>query len=124
MAHAHPFDGLAATPSDPRLTADRLAVLAPFAAFNERAHGSYHINSVAVAPECRGSGIGNRLMALATSAALQRGFTELSLNVFEQNSRAVALYRRLGFQVAGRSPVVPHPLLHFAGDLLLMTRRL
>jgi GNAT superfamily N-acetyltransferase len=95
MVHAYPIDDLAHAPSDPRLT-----------------------------PECRGSGIGNRLMALSTSEAQQRGFTEVSLMVFEQNSRAVALYRRLGFEVAGRSPVVPHPLLHHTGDLLLMMRRL
>lgn len=120
----HPFDGLAATPSDPRLTADRLAVLAPFAALSEQARGSYHINAVAVTPECRGSGIGNRLMAVAMAEAQQRGFTDLSLNVSEQNSRAAALYWRLGFQVAGRSPAVPHPLLHYTGDLLLMIRRL
>jgi ribosomal protein S18 acetylase RimI-like enzyme len=124
MAHAHPIDGLAAAPSDPRLTPDRLAVVAPFAALSDQARGSYHINAVAVAPECRGGGIGNRLMALATSEAERRGFTELSLIVFEQNSRAAALYQRLGFQVAGRSPAVPHPLLHHTGDLLLMMRRL
>ena len=124
MLHAHPIDGLADAPSDPRLTADRLAVVAPFAALDEQARGSYHINAVAVSPECRGGGIGNRLMALATSEAQRQGFAELSLIVFEQNSRAVALYRRLGFEIAGRSPVVPHPLVHHTGDLLLMMRRL
>ena len=124
MVHAHPMDGLSDAPSDPRLTADRRTVLAPFVALGKAARGSYHINAVAVALEYRGSGIGNRLMALATSEAQRLGFADVSLLVFEQNSRAVALYRRLGFEIAGRSPVVPHPLVHHTGDLLLMMRRL
>ncbi len=124
MLHAHPLDAQADAPPDPRLTADRLGVLAPFLALDEQARGSYHINAVAVAPECRGGGLGHRLMALATSEAQRWGFTEVSLIVFEQNSRAVALYRRLGFEITGRSPAVPHPLVHHTGDLLLMIRRL
>jgi len=124
MVHAYPIDSLADAPSDPRLTADRLAVLAPLGALVEQASGSYYINAVAVSPECRGSGIGNQLMALAMSEAQQQGFAEVSLLVFEQNSRAAALYRRLGFEIAARSPVVPHPLIHHTGDLLLMMRRL
>ena len=48
MVHAFPIDGLAEAPSDPRLTADRLAVLAPIAELDERARGSYYINVVAV----------------------------------------------------------------------------
>jgi len=124
MAHAYPIDGLADAPSDPRLTADRLAIFAPAAPLYAQARGSYYINSVAVYPEYRGSGIGNHLMALATSDARQQGFAEPSLISFEQNIRAVALYRRLGFEIAARSPVVAHPLIHHSGDLLLMTRRL
>jgi ribosomal protein S18 acetylase RimI-like enzyme len=44
--------------------------------------------------------------------------------VFEQNSGAVSLYRRLGFEIVARSPVVPHPLVRRTGDMLLMTRQL
>jgi ribosomal protein S18 acetylase RimI-like enzyme len=124
MVHAYPIDRLADAPSDPRLTADRLAVLAPFGALVEQAHGSYYINAVAVSPECRGSGIGNQLMALALSEARRQDLAEVSLLVFEQNSRAAALYRRLEFDVAARRPIIPHPLLHHTGDLLLMMRRL
>jgi ribosomal protein S18 acetylase RimI-like enzyme len=124
MVHAFPIDGLAGAPSDPRLTADRLAVLAPIAMLDEQARGSYYINVVAVYPDCRGGGIGNRLLERAMSDARQQGFAEASLVVFEQNSRAVALYGRLGFKIAARSPVVPHPLVHRTGDMLLMIRRL
>jgi GNAT superfamily N-acetyltransferase len=73
MVHAYSIDSLADAPSDPRLTADRLAVLAPTVALTEQARGSYYINAVAVSPECRGGGIGNRLMALAMSEAQETG---------------------------------------------------
>lgn len=124
MMHAFPVDDLAAAPSDPRLTPDRLAVLAPVSDLLRRADGTYYISAVAVFPEFRGSGIGQRLMATAGSDAQRLGFAELSLLSFEQNERATALYRRLGFEIAARSPVIPHPLIRHTGDLLLMIRRL
>jgi len=124
MVNAYPIDHLADAPSDPRLTADRLAVFRPFETLREQAAGSYYINLVAVYPEWRGKGIGHRLIGLATSDAQQQGLTELSLIVFEQNSRAVALYRRLGFEISARSQVAPHRLIRRTGDLVLMKRRL
>lgn len=39
---------------------------------------------------------------------------------FEQNEGSVRLYRRPGYRVARRAPVVPHPLIHYTGDALLM----
>jgi ribosomal protein S18 acetylase RimI-like enzyme len=123
MVHAYPIDDLADAPSDPRLTADRVAVLAPFTALLEQAHGSYYINFVAVYPDCRGRGIGNLLLTRAMSDAQQQGFAEVSLIVFEQNSRAVALYLRLGFEIVSRRAVVPHTQVRHSGDLVLMVRR-
>lgn len=119
-----PVDALADAPSDSRLTPDRLAVLAPVSELLHQADGTYYISAVAVYPEFRGGGIGKRLMAATTSDAQQLGFAELSLLSFEQNEGATALYLRLGFEIVARSPVVPHPLIHHTGDLLLMRRRL
>src|SRR6185436_300249 len=42
MVHAYPIDRLADAPTDPRLTADRVAVLAPFSALLERARQLLH----------------------------------------------------------------------------------
>jgi ribosomal protein S18 acetylase RimI-like enzyme len=83
--------------------------------------GSYYINILAVDPDFRSKGIGSRLVDLVRSRAIQEGFSKLSLHSFE-DPRAVALYQRLGFTVAGRSPLVQHELLQFSGDLLLMMR--
>ena len=123
MVHAYPIDAFAAAPSDPRLTADRLAVLAPFSGLIKNAHGSYYINAVAVYPEGRGGGIGRQLLARALSDASRQGFAEVSLIVFAQNVRAASLYRRLDFEIVARQPFRPHPLVRHTGDLLLMARR-
>jgi ribosomal protein S18 acetylase RimI-like enzyme len=124
MINAFPMDDLAHAPSDPHLTPDRLGVLAPVEELMGEANGSYYISAVAVYPQFRGHGIGTTLMAAATADARQSGFTVTSLVSFEQNGRAVALYRQLGFAVTARRPVIPHPLVHHSGDLLLMMRRL
>ncbi|HEX8925317.1 MAG TPA: GNAT family N-acetyltransferase [Terriglobales bacterium] len=57
-----------------------------------------HITQVCLMPEFRSFGIGEHLI-MATARALQsRGARMLSLTVTQENERAVALYRRLGFQ--------------------------
>ena len=63
-----------------------------------------------------------QLLCLDPADAQQQGFAIVSLVAFEQNSRAVALYRRLGFEIISRRPAVPHALVHHSGDLLLMMR--
>jgi ribosomal protein S18 acetylase RimI-like enzyme len=124
MVHAYPIDSLAEAPTDHRVTADRLAVLEPFKALLEEASGGYYINAVAVYPDCRGGGVGNQLLARAMADAKQQGFVETILVAFEQNSRAVALYRRLGFEIVSRRRAVPHALVRHSGDVLLMRRLL
>ena len=45
---------------------------------------------------------------------------ELSLIVFEQNAGAKRLYERHGFREVDRRPAVPHELIYYRGDALLM----
>jgi ribosomal protein S18 acetylase RimI-like enzyme len=59
-------------------------------------------------------------MNIARRQALDHGFHQTSLAAFEQIEGSVRLYRRLGYRVAKRAPVVPHPLIHYTGDALLM----
>jgi ribosomal protein S18 acetylase RimI-like enzyme len=61
-------------------------------------------------------------MALANEQAKEMGFSKLSLVAFEQNTGSVRLYERLGYRVVDSAPVVPHPMIHYSGDALLMTR--
>ena len=47
------------------------------------------------------------------------GLGQVSLLVFEANDGAVRLYRRHGFREVDRRTLVPHPLIHCTGDVLL-----
>jgi ribosomal protein S18 acetylase RimI-like enzyme len=82
--------------------------------------GSFYICGMALFPEYRGQGLGTRMLELARQQADRRGLDELSLIVFEQNVGAKHLYERYGFREMDRRPVVPHELIRYTGDALLM----
>jgi RimJ/RimL family protein N-acetyltransferase len=52
-------------------------------------------------PRMRGRGLGRRLAEAAIRAAFSQGVERIELEVFASNAAAIALYRRLGFQVEG-----------------------
>lgn len=56
-----------------------------------------HITQVCVLPEYRSSGVGEALLAATTKNLRDRHFRSISLTVTEANSRAIALYKRIGF---------------------------
>jgi ribosomal-protein-alanine N-acetyltransferase len=58
--------------------------------------------TLAVAPACRGSGLGRALLEHAVSALREAGAKTLFLEVDEGNEAALALYRKLGAQPVGR----------------------
>lgn len=96
-------------------------VLAPYSRLEE--DNSYYICGVALFEPYRGLGVGTRLMRLAEQKARALDLDKLSLIVFEQNVGAKRLYERLGFIEKAREKVVPHPLIHHAGDAVLMVKR-
>ena len=106
---------------DPDYTEDD-PILRPYSVLEE--DNSYYICGVAVERALRGQGIGKLLMSEAELDARARGFTKLSLVVFERNSVACDLYRRLGYKEVMRQQIVPHPLIHYTGDALLMVKTL
>ncbi|MFP3813573.1 GNAT family N-acetyltransferase, partial [Bacillus sp. SIMBA_005] len=62
---------------------------APSIAIDQEAHqDEYYIDTVCVAPEARGKGIGTLLIQFAIEQTKQRGFTKLSLNVETQKEDA------------------------------------
>jgi ribosomal protein S18 acetylase RimI-like enzyme len=93
-------------------------VLAPY---NLEAPGTWYICAIALFPQFRGQGLGTQFLSIAREQAQVKGFRELSLLCFEQNTGAMRLYERNGFKVSDRAPVVPHELIHYTGDILLMT---
>jgi len=56
---------------------------------------------VALLPEFRRQGIGERLMREALMAARDFGLRRIELTVRESNTGAIALYRKLGFAIEG-----------------------
>ena len=56
---------------------------------------------IGVLPEYRGRRIGEKLMRAALDAARAGGFEKIELHVYGRNTRAAALYRKLGFAHEG-----------------------
>jgi ribosomal protein S18 acetylase RimI-like enzyme len=58
--------------------------------------------SMWVAPERRGSGLADQLVAAVTAWAESEGRSWIRLHVEEYNARALRCYQRLGFEPTGR----------------------
>ncbi len=97
-------------------------VLVPFE--NLREGESYYIDCIAVFEDYRGQGIGSKLMRLAEQQADDKEFGKMSLIVFEDNIKAKRLYERLGYREVSRATTVPHRLIHYTGDAVLMVKHL
>ena len=52
-------------------------------------------------PDYRGRGLGERLIRATLDAARDAGFERVSLSVYGRNTRAAALYRKVGFVMEG-----------------------
>jgi ribosomal protein S18 acetylase RimI-like enzyme len=61
-----------------------------------------HVSVIAVTREAEGHGVGAALMAHAEAWARERGYTRITLSVFESNRRAQRLYERIGYQIEMR----------------------
>lgn len=71
-----------------------LEVLRDF--FDGAEHG--HVSVLAVARDAEGRGVGGALMRAAEDWARERGYGKLTLNVFEGNARARAVYAHLAYR--------------------------
>lgn len=93
---------------------------------NQLGPGDHVANaSFMVAPAAAGRGVGRALAEHVLALARAEGYRAMQFNaVVASNTRAVALWRSLGFEVVGRVPeAFRHPGLGFV-DLLVMHRRL
>ncbi|STO09295.1 MULTISPECIES: ribosomal protein S18-alanine N-acetyltransferase [Exiguobacterium] len=61
-----------------------------------------HITNIAVLPEYRGQGIGNRLLTELVAFARSKSLDALTLEVRVSNIGAQKLYEQFGFECAGR----------------------
>lgn len=65
---------------------------------------TFWIHAVYVHPDARGSGASGKLIAVAVESARDRGARRVALWVNGVNTRAQALYERMGFRQTGRIP--------------------
>jgi L-amino acid N-acyltransferase YncA/predicted enzyme related to lactoylglutathione lyase len=93
---------------------------------NQQGPGRHVANgSVMVDPTHEGRGVGRALGRAALAAAAADGYRAMQFNaVVATNTRAVALWRSLGFAVVGRVPEAFDSPTHGLVDLLVMHRRL
>jgi len=59
----------------------------------------YRIYSLAIAPETRGTGIGEKLLEYAELLARKNNIQKITLEVSEKNVAAINLYKKKGFQI-------------------------
>lgn len=52
-------------------------------------------------PDVRGKGIGKKLITATISDATTKGISRVELDVFSSNTRAIALYEKIGFKREG-----------------------
>ncbi len=75
-----------------------VGVLVGFFGFSTfQARPLLNIHDLAIIPECRGQGIGRQLLAAAEAAAQAQGCCKLTLEVQDDNHRALGLYKTFGF---------------------------
>jgi ribosomal-protein-alanine N-acetyltransferase len=63
-----------------------------------------HVATLAVHPDYRQRGIGQRLLAAALLEAIKKGAHSTTLEVRANNLSAQALYNRFGYEIVGRRP--------------------
>ncbi|HVW87343.1 MAG TPA: N-acetyltransferase [Bryobacteraceae bacterium] len=87
--------------------------------------GGAHVANCAymTAPPASGQGVGSAMCAHSLNRAAARGFRAMQFNfVVSSNERAIRLWRRFGFEIAGRLPCAfEHPSFGFV-DALVMYR--
>ncbi|AKG35993.1 GNAT family N-acetyltransferase [Paenibacillus durus] len=59
------------------------------------------MHRLAVHPRVQGKGIARRLIACAENFAVERGYKSIRMDTYAKNTKALELYRRLGYEVRG-----------------------
>jgi len=71
-----------------------------------------YLISMWVAPEARGRQIGESLIQSAISLARSKNYRMMSLDVADNNTAAISLYERMGFEPNGETGTLPEPRTH------------
>jgi GNAT superfamily N-acetyltransferase len=74
---------------------------------------AFYVLGLAVAPDCRGQGIGRRLMDAAKDTARSRRAQALWLDAYDHIAGAGPFYLRCGFRAVGRTQYREVPLIYY-----------
>ena len=77
----------------------------------------YYIDTICVAPNARGVGIGTKLLYFAEQQARTLGYKKLSLNVEEGKIKARQLYERQGFVITEPWEIIGEKFYHMVKEL-------
>lgn len=95
----------------------------PFIELEKQSVGTWYINALAVFPDCQLRGIGTALLDKAEEIASSHRCSAMSIQVYEQNTGAVRLYKRHGYKQLSSAAVIAHPCHpYYTGDVLLLTK--
>lgn len=94
----------------------------PLRELENRAPGTWYVNSVAVFPKARGLGVGSQLMQRAREIAKDLGLRGLSLIVSDANRGARRLYEHLGYEEVATRPMVKEEWQNPGKNWVLMIR--
>jgi ribosomal protein S18 acetylase RimI-like enzyme len=89
--------------------ADLMGFLVPIVELEWLAGGNWFISMLGVHVPWRSHGVGGRLLALAEEKRAETGRRGLALIVEDKNTRARALYQRMGFAVTASRPMRHYP---------------
>lgn len=78
----------------------------------ETHEGEFYIDSLGVLPQYRGLGLGRELMLTMTDQAFKQGHSLVGLLVDQNNTKAEALYRKLGFERMESVDFLGHKMWH------------
>jgi len=73
----------------------------------------YYFMYLAVYPKFRRLGIGTKLFAVIEEEARKTGYNRVVFDVETDNTEAIKLYKRLGYSIVNRSPVVETSVKNF-----------
>jgi ribosomal protein S18 acetylase RimI-like enzyme len=98
--------------------ADRLEHLSHL--FSSRIENSWYLDTLCVSDNYRRSGIGEKLISLTKERAVENGYNTLSLITFADNTLAIPLYKRTGFEIVQKVELRGNEFIMHNNDGLLM----
>jgi len=91
--------------------------------FVSRVENSFYIDTLCVARDFRGKGVGSKLISLTREKAQHQKINTLSLIVLADNTDAQKLYKNLGFETVSHIEMDSHELIPHDGGAFLMKCR-